>query len=132
LCVGNEPMDREKKYGILLIVLGFCIPLVALPFISGFSKDKGFYDNFYKSGIELRSDTQGENSASTLTPEKNFDFSRLKPKRIPFRFFLAFTVILLYMGITRIDRARRRTRGEFDGPQSHEKDTQLPPSQDPQ
>jgi hypothetical protein len=125
-------MDREKKYGILLIVVGFCIPLAALPFIGGFSKDKGFYDNFYKSGIELRKDTQGETGVlSAPNSEKKIDFSRLRPKRIPFRFFLAFTVIFLYMGIVRIDRARRRAMGEFDGPQ-HENDPPLPAPQEPQ
>jgi hypothetical protein len=122
-------MDREKKYGILLIVLGFLIPLAALPFVSGFSKDKSLYDNFYKSGIELRKDTEGKN-ASVTDSEKKIDFSRLRPKRIPFRFFLAFTVIFLYMGIVRIDRARRRARGEYDQPQ-HD-DLKPPPAQEPE
>ena len=113
-----ERADREKKVGIILILIGICIPLILLPFLSGSSKDKGIVDYIYKAGIALRKDKQGdEESTSPITldkPKARISFSRLIPKRIPFRFFLAATLILFYMGVIRIDRSRRRARGEFD------------------
>lgn len=111
-------MDREKKVGIILILIGICIPLAVFPFVSGYSKDKGIVDIIYKAGVAIRKDKQGgEESPSPITldkPKRKVAFSNLIPKRIPFRFFLAATLILLYMGFIRIDRSRRRTRGEFD------------------
>ena len=52
-------MDAEKRHGIIIIIIGLLIPLAALPFVSGFSKDKGFYDIFYNAGIDIRKDTNG-------------------------------------------------------------------------
>jgi hypothetical protein len=118
-------MDKDKKSGILLIILGICIPLAVLPFVSGFSKDKSLWDNFYKPSIELRKDTP---ESAVASPEKKIDFSRLRPKRIPFRFFLAVTLIFFYMGIVRIDRARRRAKGEYDRPQ-YDDNPQAPPKE---
>ncbi len=111
-------MDREKKMGIILILIGICIPLAVFPFVSGYSKDKGIVDIIYKAAIVIRKDKQGgEESPSPITldkPTRKVSFSNLTPKRIPFRFFLAATLILLYMGFIRIDRSRRRARGEFN------------------
>jgi hypothetical protein len=113
-----DGMDREKKLGIILILIGICIPLAAFPFVSGYSKDKGIVDIIYKSAIAIKKEKQGgEESASPITldkPTRKVSFSNLTPKRIPFRFFLAATLILLYMGFIRIDRSRRRARGEYD------------------
>ena len=117
-------MDREKKVGIILIIIGICIPLAIFPFLSGYSKEKGIVDTIYKAGIAIRNDKQGgEESPSPITvdkPKAKISFSRLIPKRIPFRFFLAATLILLYMGFIRIDRSRRRARGEFDEAKQNE------------
>jgi len=114
----EERVKREKKMGILLIFIAVCIPLIVLPFLSGSSKDKGIVDYVYKAGIAIKKEQPGgDESPSPITPgktEEKIKFSRLVPKRIPFRFFLAATLILLYMGIIRIDRSRRRARGEFD------------------
>ena len=110
--------DREKKMGMLLIGIGIFIPLILLPFLSGSSKEKGIVEYVYKAGIAIKHEQSGgEESPSPISLDKSKDkisFSRLVPKRIPFRFFLAATLILLYMGVIRIDRARRRIRGEFD------------------
>ena len=121
--------EREKKVGIILILIGVCIPLLLLPFLSGSSKDKGIVDYIYKAGIAIKKEKQGdEESPSPITPDKpkaKISFSRLIPKRIPFRFFLAATLILLYMGVIRIDRSRRRLRGEFD--EAKQDENQPPP-----
>ena len=106
-------MDREGKFGIILIIIGICIPLMTIPFLSGYSKDKGMLDNLYQAGIELSKGNQGETGnqapVKIATPQrKSPDFPKLIPKRIPFRFFLVITVILMYMGIVRIDASIRR------------------------
>ncbi len=113
-----EQADREKKAGMLLIAIGICIPLMMLPFLSSSSKEKGIVDYIYKAGIAIKKENPGgEESPSPINfdkPKAKISFSRIVPKRIPFRFFLAATLILLYMGVIRIDRSRRRLRGEFD------------------
>ena len=107
-------MDREKKLGIILIIIGLLIPVAALPFVSGFSKDKGFYDNFYKAGIDIRKDTNDNTLSQPTTTNKETNskvritWSMLIPNRIPFRFILAPMVLLIYIGIIRIDRSRRK------------------------
>jgi hypothetical protein len=106
-------MDAEKRHGIIIIIIGLLIPLAALPFVSGFSKDKGFYDIFYNAGIDIRKDTT-DKTLSQPTANKETDskvritWSMLIPHRIPFRFFLAPMVLLIYIGIIRIDRSRRK------------------------
>jgi len=102
-------MDRQRRAGIILIIIGICIPLITLPFLSGYSKDRGIFENLYRVGIDLRKVKQadaGNPSPSNLEERerKTPDFSRLIPKRIPFRFFLVITLILLYLGIVRINR----------------------------
>jgi hypothetical protein len=113
-----ERANREKKAGMLLIAIGICIPLMMLPFLSSSSKEKGIVDYIYKAGIAIKKENPGgEESPSPINldePKAKANFSRLVPKRIPFRFFLAATLILLYMGVIRIDRSRRRLKGEFD------------------
>jgi len=109
-------MDREKRLGIIFIIVGLIIPLATLPFVSGFSKDKGFYDNFYNAGVNIRKDmkddtlSQSQTKTGATNGKTKMTYSMMIPQRIPFRFFLVPTVILIYMGIIRIDRSRRRNR----------------------
>ncbi len=91
-------MDTEKRHGIIIIIIGLLIPLAALPFVSGFSKEKGFYDNFYNVGIDIRKDTN-DNALSqppANTKETNsrvrITWSMLIPYRIPFRFLGFFSL----------------------------------------
>ena len=106
-------MDRETKTGIILIILGICIPLATFPYLSGYAKDKGIIENFYQAGIQIKQDTKGD---TVNQPSKNIgkinwrkpNFSKLIPNKIPLRLFLVFTVILVYMGIVRIDSSRRK------------------------
>ena len=120
---GTVRMDPEMKVGILFVVIALCIPLAAIPFLSGYSKDKGVIANLYGLAIEIKKDkgedASGQSRAVGKAPRR-IDFSRIIPKRIPFRVFLALTLILLYPGIIRIDAARRRERERtmgFGGPQ---------------
>ena len=110
-------MDKRKKTGIILIVVGICIPLLALPFVSGYSRDKGIIDNFYKIGIQIRKDVEGNaGNEGFANLDRNIigkspNFSKLIPKRIPLRFFLVITLIFLYMGIVRIAPPRKDEPG---------------------
>jgi hypothetical protein len=106
-------MDREAKMGIILIILGIGIPLATLPYLSGYAKDKGVVENLYQAGIPINQDKQGD---TVNQPAENMrkinrttpNFSKLIPRKIPLRLFLVITVILVYMGIVRIDSSRRK------------------------
>ena len=113
-------MDQQRRVGLILILIGICIPLMTLPFLSGYSRDKGFFDNFYRVGIELRKDKPADAYSHPLgdlerQDRKGLDFSRLIPKRIPFRFFLAPSLILFYLGFVKIDASRRKEDNQREG-----------------
>ena len=106
-------MDRDKKQGVMFIIIGLLIPLAVLPFVTGFSRDKGLYANFYYGGIEIgrAAEVGGPAGPAPVAREgepKVGTKSFLPARRIPFRFFLVPTVILIYVGIMRIERSRRR------------------------
>lgn len=105
-------MENGKKKGILLIVIGVCIPLIALPFVSGFDMNKGFMDNFYNAGIRITKDTGSQPlPADPVPPEKkknSLNIKNMRIEKIPFRFFFVPTFLLIYIGIVMIDRARLR------------------------
>jgi hypothetical protein len=106
-------MDRETKTGILLIILGICIPLATFPYLSGYAKDKGIVENLYQAGIQIKQDNKGDTANLPAESMRKItrttpNFSKLVPKRIPLRLFLVITVILVYMGIVRIDASRRK------------------------
>ena len=115
-------MDREMKMGIIYIMLAIAIPLMVLPYVSGYSQDKGFFENLYKIGIVIRKDqpsVPGTPPTADMEKPKSkvaLFFKLMTPKRIPFRFFLVITLIFLYMGIVRIDSARRRLKEPYKGP----------------
>jgi hypothetical protein len=104
-------MNREKKIGIIYLIIGILIPLLILPFTSGWSKEKSFYENFYGAGILIRNDNTDTLNLNTKKTEQEKEsgikFSRLIPKRVPFRFFLVITLIFWYLGIVRIDSSRK-------------------------
>ena len=109
-------MDPEKRLGIVLIIIGLLIPLAALPFVSGFSKDKGFLGNFYQVGIDIRKDTNDNVPSQPTTNIKETNskvriaWSMFIPHKIPFRFFFAPMVLFIYIGIIRIERSRKKNR----------------------
>lgn len=106
----GKPMNSQKKKGVIIIIIGICIPLIALPFISGYQKDKGLLKNFLEIGIKIKEKPQ---DIKAKLPDKKKGnrgrfIDRLVPDKIPFRFFLIPTFILIYIGIIAIDRARQR------------------------
>ncbi|OPY74947.1 MAG: hypothetical protein A4E63_00546 [Syntrophorhabdus sp. PtaU1.Bin050] len=104
-------MNRERKIGILYMFIGICIPLLALPFVSGYSKDKGIMHNFYNVGITVN--IEGRSTPANQSPptpgkqnRRTITYREFIPRLIPLRWFLAATAIFFYMGIIRIERSR--------------------------
>jgi len=108
-------MDNRKKVGIVLIVVGICIPLIALPFVSGYEKDKGIWKNFLDVGIRIKKDAPKEvpKISDGNIGDKKPGLNVTIPVRIPFRLFMVPMFILLYIGIVIIDKARSRTREDM-------------------
>lgn len=96
-------MNREKKIGIVLIIVGICLPLIFLPFLSGYDKDKGIIENFLKIGIVIKKEKPA--SADKIAPSST---KNSLPTRFPFRFILAFGVFLIFAGFVKIDLIKRR------------------------
>jgi hypothetical protein len=96
-------MMRERKIGAVLIIVGICLPLVFLPFLSGYEKDRGVIDNFLRIGIVIKKEkpiSADETARSSA--------ARALPVRFPFRFILAFSIFLIFAGFVQIDLIRRR------------------------
>ena len=96
-------MDREKKIGIVLIVFGIFFPLILLPFVSGYEKDKGIIQNLFSVGIVLKKE-------KPVTGHVTFPSSLMKmvPGRLPYRFVIASGIFLIFTGILKIDISRRK------------------------
>jgi hypothetical protein len=96
-------MDREKKAGITLIVFGICFPLMLLPFVSGYEKDKGIIQNLFNVGIVLKKE-----KPATVKEVLPSSLMKIFPGRLPYRFILAIGVFTIFAGIVKIDVARRK------------------------
>jgi hypothetical protein len=73
-------MTRNHKIGITFIVIGVCFPLALLAFVSGYREGAGFITNILALKIMV-----------SISGKLKFG--------IPYRFFLAFGVLLVFMGI---------------------------------
>ncbi|HAR94811.1 MAG TPA: hypothetical protein DCR97_02440 [Deltaproteobacteria bacterium] len=102
-------INSERKKGIRLIVIAVLIPLLTLPFLSGFSKDKGFIGNLYDVGIQIRDEAKDRTTADRgPTEKKKLTYGDVIPRRIQFRFILALAVVLLFVGVVKIEQSRRK------------------------
>jgi hypothetical protein len=115
-------MKRERKIGTILILIGVCVPLISLIFVSGYERDKGFIDNLLNIGIPFR--TVNTKIDSVPVPDKKnlapggkpaYSWDKVIGDRFPFRFILALGVLLIFVGIVRIDRSRRSATKTIDG-----------------
>lgn len=105
-------MKREKKRGLILIVIGICMPIVSLPFVAGFDPGKGIMKNVYETGIPLQKANEGagETSVASVKAEAKKTESlaeRLTPRMVPLRYILALGVFLVFIGIVKLDKARK-------------------------
>ncbi len=107
-------MNRNRKTGIILILIGVCIPLATLPFLSGYSKEKSFTDNLYSVGIQIAKEKPAATSSAGSvtnpgpTEKRKITWDDVMPKRIQFRFILALAVILIFVGIVKVEGSRRK------------------------
>jgi hypothetical protein len=89
-------MTNNKKMGIILIVAGICFPLAMLAFVSGYKEGAGFINNLL--GLKIM-----------------VNISEKLKVGIPYRFLLAFGVLLVFFGIRCFDLAKI---GSADNPDS--------------
>ncbi len=86
-----------------MIISGICLPLIFLPFVSGYEKDKNMIQNIFKISIILKKEKQ--NTGETAVPSS---FVKMIPGKLPFRFVLAAGIFLIFVGIVKIDTSRRK------------------------
>jgi len=96
-------MNREKKIGVVLIILGICLPLMLLPFVSGYEKDQNIIQNLLKTSIVLKGERPDNGKETSLS-----SLMRIIPGRLPYRFVLAAGIFLIFIGIVKIDISRRK------------------------
>ncbi len=71
-------MNKQKKIGIIFIIIGICVPLIALPFVSGWSDEKSLFDNFYNVGIQIREEK------TAISDSKPASIADIKNKKITY------------------------------------------------
>jgi hypothetical protein len=98
-----KSVNREKKIGITLIVFGICFPLILLPFVSGYEKDKGIIQNLFNAGIALKKEKPVTGGETAPSP-----FMKIILGKLPYRFILASGIFLIFTGILKIDISRRK------------------------
>ena len=102
-------INSERKKGIILIIIAVLIPLLALPFLSGFSKEKGFTGNLYDVGIQIRGEAKDSKTVdSKPTVKKKLTYNDVMPRRIQFRFILGLAIVLLFAGVVKIEQSRQK------------------------
>ncbi len=98
-------MYNQRKAGIIIIVIGICIPLIALPFVSGYDKDKGLWKNFLEVGIKIKKEPHNDipKLSGKNTGNQVKFIEKLMPNGIPFRLFFIPMFILIYIAVVKID-----------------------------
>ncbi len=80
-------MTRNKKIGTVLIIIGICIPVILLSFVSEYKEGAGFIKNLL--GLKIM-----------VCLTEKFKIG------IPYRFFLALGILLAFIGIRFFDKAK--------------------------
>ncbi len=106
----NETVRRDKKTGICLIIAGILIPLALLPFVSGYSVERGFVKNLLSVGIVL-----SDSKASPSTEKHVLLPANITRVRIPYRFILAFGVVLIFAGYMKIEMSKAAAKPDNGG-----------------
>ena len=84
-----------------MILTGILFPLIVLPFVSGYNHDKGFIQNLLTVGIAV--DRPEDHNAG----DRPSLITRIVPGRIPYRFVLAFGVVLVFAGYLKVERQKQ-------------------------
>jgi hypothetical protein len=78
-------MQPRKKALYILILVGILVPLSLLPFLSGYRAGAGWFTNLMNLRIEIG-----------------------LPFAIPYRFVLAFAILLIFIGARQLELSRHR------------------------
>lgn len=111
---------HNLRPGITLVAIGVLIPLLLLPLATGYRTGKGFVSNVLAIGIPLGKSTEsvsGGPSVGDVRPGNGGNDRKVKvrwgdlvPTALPYRFILALGVLLVFIGIVKIDGAVRGRR----------------------
>lgn len=80
-----------KKVGILLILIGLCIPIISLGFVSKYHPRRGLIGNLTKMELVIREDTP--NSVYRIL------WKTYERVAIPYKYIFAFGTIFIFTGI---------------------------------
>ena len=110
-------MSKAKKIGIVLILIGICLPIVSLGFASNYYPRLGLIRNIQMMEIVLRPELLGNNIITDFQPIKEVPPEKkpkelksndweivkeepIKPKiAIPYKYIFALGVVLIFAGI---------------------------------
>lgn len=88
-------MSRTKRKGIIFIVVGIVIPVISYLFSTGYQPHLGLFKNLFEIKVMV-----GLSETSNLA--------------IPWRFFIALGVILVFIGIRAMDMREENDAGHQD------------------
>jgi uncharacterized membrane protein len=107
-------MSKAKKIGIVLILVGICLPVISLGFASGYYPTRGLIGNIQSMEIILREesyiltpwseDTIDTGDTGRIIKEEditnNFEPVPVKSKiAIPYKYIFAVGIVLVFSGI---------------------------------
>jgi hypothetical protein len=82
---GRVPVNRLRRRAYILILIGIIFPLSLLPFLSGYKAGAGWFSNLMNLKIALG-----------------------LPFAIPYRFVLAFAILLIFVVLRQLELLRHR------------------------
>lgn len=103
-------MSKIKKVGVILIIIGICLPIIFLAFASPYYPNVGLIYNIQTMKIVLREErftkTEYLGTLEDLKEQKQRPEQppqeikvRIPEKTIPYKYIFAFGVILIFTGI---------------------------------
>ena len=83
-------MDKAKKIGIVLLLVGFCLPFVAFPFVDNYSPHESVVTNIQEMEIVLKEQKLIITGDGLKVEEK---------KALPYRYIFLLGVVLVFTGV---------------------------------
>jgi hypothetical protein len=111
-------LHQQRRIGFILIAVGALVPLLLLHVTTGYSRDANILTNILTARIIVWDQSKhqpGEPSTSSFTTNTGQRSKiSIRPEgtqrglEIPYRFPLAFCILLIFLGIRQIDQSRTR------------------------
>ena len=115
----GTPAHQQRRIGLILVAIGVLAPLLLLLITTGYSKDLNTLTNILTVRIIVWGPSEQQPSRSALS---DFATATGQPSNhspgiqreigIPYRFPLAFCILLIFFGIRQIDQSRTRNGNE--------------------